>query len=59
MKLAIVIPTYNEGKTLPSLIEKLVDQVKHIVDEFNIVIVDDSSPAVSYTHLTLPTICSV
>ena len=44
MKLAIVIPTYNEGKTLPSLIEKLVDQVKHIVDEFNIVIVDDSSP---------------
>ena len=44
MKLAIVIPTYNEGKTLPSLIERLVEQVKHIVDEFNIVIVDDSSP---------------
>ena len=44
MKLAIVIPTYNEGKTLPSLIDRLVEQVKHIVDEFNIVIVDDSSP---------------
>ena len=48
MKLAIVIPTYNEGKTLPSLIDRLVEQVKHIVDEFNIV-------TVSYTHLTLPT----
>ena len=44
MKLAIVIPTYNEGKTLPSLIDRLVKQVKHIVDDFNIVIVDDSSP---------------
>ena len=44
MKLAIVIPTYNEGKTLPSLINRLVEQVKHIVDDFNIVIVDDSSP---------------
>ena len=44
MKLAIVIPTYNERKTLPTLIERLADQVKHIVDEFNIVIVDDSSP---------------
>ena len=44
MKLAIVIPTYNEGKTLPSLIERLIKQVKHIVDDFNIVIVDDSSP---------------
>ena len=44
MKLAIVIPTYNEGKTLPSLIDRLVEQVKHIVDDFNIVIVDDSSP---------------
>ena len=44
MKLAIVIPTYNEGKTLPSLIERLIKQVKNIVDDFNIVIVDDSSP---------------
>ena len=44
MKLAIVIPTYNERKTLHTLIERLADQVKHIVDEFNIVIVDDSSP---------------
>ncbi len=44
MKLAIVIPTYNEGKTLPSLIDRLIEQVKHIVDDFNIVIVDDSSP---------------
>ena len=44
MKLAIVIPTYNEGKTLPSLIDRLVEQVKHVVDEFNIIIVDDSSP---------------
>ena len=55
MKLAIVIPTYNEGKTLPSLIDRLVEQVKHIVDEFNIVIVDDSSPDLSLIHISEPT----
>ena len=44
MDVAVVIPTYNEKETLPSLIEKLFAKVKVLVDELHIVIVDDSSP---------------
>ncbi len=44
MKLAIVIPTYNEKETLPSLIEDLVSEVKKIVEKFFIIIMDDASP---------------
>ena len=44
MNVAVVIPTYNEKETLPSLIEKLFENLKLIVDELHIVIVDDSSP---------------
>jgi len=44
MKLAIVIPTYNEKETLPSLIEELVKEVKKIADKFFIIIMDDASP---------------
>jgi dolichol-phosphate mannosyltransferase len=44
MKLAIVIPTYNEKETLPSLIEQLVNEVKKIVEKFFIIIMDDASP---------------
>lgn len=44
MKLAIVIPTYNEKETIQSLIEKLFSEIKPIVDELHVVIIDDSSP---------------
>lgn len=44
MKLAIVIPTYNEKDTLPTLIEDLLYEIKKIAEKFYIVIVDDSSP---------------
>ena len=44
MKLAVVIPTYNEKDTLPSLIEDLVEEVKKIAEKFFIVIMDDASP---------------
>ena len=44
MNIAIVIPTYNEKETLPSLIENLFEKIKPVVDELHIVIVDDSSP---------------
>lgn len=43
MKIAIVIPTYNEKETLRSLIDKLVTEVKRIA-EFFIIIIDDASP---------------
>jgi len=44
MKIVIVIPTFNEKETLPSIIEKLFSEVKKVTEEFFIIIVDDSSP---------------
>jgi len=44
MNIAVVIPTYNERETLPSLIEKIFDKVRPLVKELDVVIVDDSSP---------------
>lgn len=44
MKLAIVIPTYNERITLPTLTEVLMSEIKKITENFFIVIIDDASP---------------
>ena len=44
MNVAVVIPTYNEKESLPSLIENLFEKVKDVVDELHVVIIDDSSP---------------
>lgn len=44
MNLAVVIPTYNEKETLPSLIEELSYEIKKFSEKFFIIIVDDSSP---------------
>ena len=44
MKLAVVIPTYNEKEALPRLIEELVIEVKKISEKFFIIIIDDASP---------------
>jgi len=44
MKLAVVIPTYNEKEALPSLIEELVNEIKKIAEKFFIIIMDDASP---------------
>ena len=44
MNIAIVIPTYNEKETLPSLIEKIIDKIRALIEELHVIIVDDSSP---------------
>ena len=44
MKITVIIPTYNEKETLPSLIEKLFLEVKKIAEKFSIIIMDDASP---------------
>ena len=44
MNISIVIPTYNEKDTLPTLIDKLTREVKKIAEKFSIIIMDDSSP---------------
>lgn len=44
MKIAVVIPTFNEKDTLPNLIDKLVLEIKKIAEKFMIIIMDDASP---------------
>ena len=44
MNIAIVIPTYNEKETLPSLIEKIFDKIRPLIEELHVIIVDDPSP---------------
>ena len=44
MKLAIVIPTYNEAETISSLIKELFEKIKQFVEKLDILIIDDSSP---------------
>ena len=44
MKLAIVIPTYNEAETIPSLIKELFEKIKQLVEKLDILVIDDSSP---------------
>ena len=44
MKSAIVIPTYNEAETIPSLINELFEKIKQFVEKLDILIIDDSSP---------------
>ena len=39
MKIVIVIPTYNEKETLPTLIEKLYSEVEKIAEKFDIIII--------------------
>ena len=44
MKLAIVIPTYNEAETIPSLIRELFEKIKQLVEKLDVLVIDDSSP---------------
>ncbi len=41
LRVAIVVPTYNEAETLPVLIKKVLEQN---IDELGFVVVDDGSP---------------
>ena len=41
LKVAVVVPTYNESETLPQLIEKVVAQG---IDGLGFIVVDDGSP---------------
>ena len=51
MNIAVVIPTYNEKETLPSLIEKLFGEIRPLVDEMHVIIIDD----LSLIHISEPT----
>ena len=47
----VFIPAWNEEDNLPAVL----DELRAGLPEADVLVVD----AVSYTHLTLPTICSV
>ena len=36
MKLAIVIPTYNEAETIPNLIKELFEKIKQLVEKLDV-----------------------
>ena len=44
MKLAIVIPTYNEAETISNLIKELFEKIKQLVEKLDVLVIDDSSP---------------
>ena len=49
MKLAIVIPTYNEAETIPSLIKELFEKIKQLVERLD-VLVDRKSTRLNSSH---------
>ena len=48
-KVSVIIPVYNAERYLPECLDSVLNQTLH---EVEVICVD----AVSYTHLTLPTI---
>ena len=72
LDVSVVVPLYNEEESLPELVEQLLGSLRPTGERFELVLVNDGSSdqtaavleqvsqeAVSYTHLTLPTIYSV
>ena len=54
MKLAIVIPTYNEAETIPSLIKELFEKIKQLVEKLDVLIIELSIfGIISQNNLTL------
>ena len=73
MKIVILIPVFNDFKSASKLIEEIDINITELKAAFSVIVVNDASSekkiletknlinikSVSYTHLTLPTICSV
>ena len=66
--ISVVVPLYNEAESLPELYDWIVRVMQAHGFTYEIIFVNDGSTdaswqviegPVSYTHLTLPTICSV
>ena len=50
--ISIIVPVYNVEDYIEECLESLVKQT---YKNLEIILIDDGSTAVSYTHLTLPT----
>jgi glycosyltransferase involved in cell wall biosynthesis len=49
MKISVVSPVYNAEKIIPFLIDRIVQAVSKITDDFEIILVEDSSPDESWS----------
>ena len=49
--ISVIIPFYNEGENIPTLIKHLIKVLKNIKDQCEIVLVDDGSTDISISNL--------
>ena len=57
LDLSIIIPAFNEAQSIPQLYNLITDKLSKKRLSYEVILIDDgSNDAVSYTHLTLPTI---
>ena len=52
MRYSVIIPVYNRPDEVDELLQSLTQQS---FKDFEVIVVEDGSSTVSYTHLTLPT----
>ena len=62
--ISIIIPVFNESESIGYLLDEVLNVMQHNKLNCELIVVNDGSNdntsiAVSYTHLTLPTIYSV
>ena len=56
---SVIIPVFNEEATVGDIITRTKNTLEKMGVKHEVLVVDDGSDAVSYTHLTLPTILLV
>ena len=59
LDISVISPVFNELENLETFVESVTAVMNSTNMSWELIIVDDGSNAVSYTHLTLPTIYSV
>ena len=57
--ISIIIPVFNESESISFLLDEVINVMSLHKFNFELIVVNDGSKAVSYTHLTLPTRLSV
>ena len=53
--ISIIVPVFNESESIGLLLDEVINVMSSHKFNFELIVVNDGSKAVSYTHLTLPT----
>ena len=53
MKLSIVSPVYKSEKIIPNLVERIQKSISKITDDYEILLVEDSSPDNSWSVIEM------